>query len=171
MIYFFKVFFKELFLNIYAKMLGYYTSVDKIPIYNWDKIENGHYEYLYKHKIGHVPEYFKKVISDMFFQFETVNSDLIQKRLDLAYLRSLYVTSKRIDFYNKARFLAAEIERMTEKEVKKSTLNEKINFVETTFNSIGSIDKHKVDAQRFYSMLNLAIKKIDNIRAKSHGNN
>jgi hypothetical protein len=169
-IYFFKILFGELIKIYHAKILGYYTSVDKISIYRWDKIENGEYQYLFKKKIGKVPEYFKLIITDMFYQFDNVNMSMINKQLNLAYLRSLYVTTKRSDFLNKARSLEAEILKELDIKIKGLPLNKQINFVETIFNSIGSIDKHKMDASRFKSLLNAAVEKLDQLN-KSHGNN
>ena len=107
----------------------------------------------------------------MFFQFEKVNMTMIEKKLNLAYIRSLFVTTNDVKFLNQANFLAAEIEKHESQDIKKTTLNEKINFIETTFNSIGAIDKHKMDAGRFYSMFNLAIDKIESQRKASHGDN
>ena len=172
MSFFFKILFNELWLNFYAKKIkGYYISVDLIPIYNWDKIENGEYEYLYKRKAKRYPEYFKHVISEMFFQFENVNTDMITKQHQLAYIKSLYVTTKNIKYYNKANFLASEINKELSHKIKKQSLNEKINFIETTFNSIGSIDKHKMDASRFNSILNKAIKKVEQLESQRNANN
>ncbi len=161
--YFIKILFTHVKINRTAEKLGYYTSIDDIPIYNWDKIEQGKFEYLFKTKRGVVPEYFTKIISNMFYQFEHVNMDIIEKKHKLAYLRNLYITTKRVDFLNKSRHLAAEIEKYENKVVKKQTLNEKINNIESIFNSIGSIDPKKMSTSRFYSLLHMAIKKADNI--------
>ncbi len=169
MIYFFKVLFSELLKIYHARILGYYKSVDKIPIYNWDKIEQGEYQYLFKKKIAKVPEYFKVIITEMFYQFEHVNMDMILKQLDYAYLKSLYVKTKNPDFLNKARSKESEIVKDLNHDIKKTPLNKQINFVETVFNSIGSIDKHKMDASRFKSLLNAAIEKQE--KMLSHGNN
>lgn len=162
MIFFLKVFFKELFLNLYAKMLGYYTSLEIIPIYNWSKLEEGKLQYLYKKRIGKVPEYFKLVFEQMFYEFEKLDTTMIDKRLRLAYLRSLFQTTKNMQYYNKANFLMAEIKKDIQVKPKSMTLNERVNYIESTFNSIGTIDIHKMSASRFYSLLNLAIEKNSN---------
>lgn len=170
--YFFKVLIAELKAIVKAKRIGYYTSIDDIPIYNWNKIENGEYKYLFKSSAKRdflkVPEFFPSIISEMFYQFEKVNMTMIEKRHTLAYLRSLFVTTGRVDFLNKSRHLEAEIKRL-EKEsskVKKSTLNERINLIESTFHSIGNIDVKKMSASRFYSLLHLAIKNIEDANNK-----
>ena len=169
MMYFLKGLVDELIKVFQANILGYYKSIDKIPIYNWDKVTNGEYKYLFKRRIGIVPEYFKTIVSDMFFQLEKVNMDHIRERLDVTYVRSLYVTTKDIQYYNKANFMQKALDKKLSKKVKRGTLNDQVNLIETTFNSIGSIDVHKVNAQRFYSMFNLAVKKIE--ASKKNGNN
>ncbi len=164
--YFLKILFTHIKINIKAEKLSYYTSIDDIPIYNWDKIENGEFKYLFKDKQGVVPEYFNKIISDMFYQFEHINMDMIEKKHTLAYLMNLYATTKRTDFLMKAKHLAAEINKEESIPVKKSTLNSKVNYIESSFKSIGSIDVKKMSVSRFYSLLNLAIK-----QNKSNGTN
>ena len=168
--YFLKIFFGELIKIYHAKILGYYTSIDKIPIYNWDKVVGGEYKYLFKKRIGKVPSYFNQIVETMFYQLELVNMDSINERLNIAYVRSLYVTTKNKKYFNQANFMQAALDKKLEKNHKKSTLNEQINFIETTFNSLGAIDKHKMDAQSFYSKLNLAIKRNEEL-ASRHGNN
>jgi hypothetical protein len=166
-IYFFRILFTELKILLKAKKIGYYTSIEDIPIFNWDKIENGKYKYLFKSSIKRdylqVPKFFSNIISEMFYQFEKVNMTMIEKRHKLAYLTNLYVTTKRVDFLNKSRHLKAEIDRLEKEQSKqnRSTLNEKVNLIETTFSSIGSIDVKKMSASRFYSLLYLAIKTIE----------
>lgn len=165
--YFFKGLFAELKAANKARKIGYYTSIEDIPIYSWDKIENGEYKFLFKSDIKRdflkIPEFFPKIIEEMFFQFEKVNMTLIEKRHKLSYLRNLFVSTGRVDFLNKSRHLQAEIEQLEKEHLKakKTTLNEKVNLVETSFSSIGSIDVKKMSASRFYSLFHLAIKKID----------
>jgi hypothetical protein len=159
--YFFSVLFKHIKINKKAKKLGYYTSIADIPMYNWDKIEQGEFKYLFKKGSGVIPEYFPSIIQDMFFQFEKINIDSIEKKHKLAYLKNLYVTTKRTDFLNKHNHLKAEIEKEEKREIKKTTLNEKVNYIESVFNSIGNIDVKKMSAGRFYSLLDLAIKKAE----------
>jgi hypothetical protein len=171
--FFLKILFTHIKINRKAEKLGYYTSIDDIPIYNWDKIENGKFEYLFKDKKGEVPEYFKQVISDMFFQFDKINMTLIEKKHKLAYLRSLVLTSsnrnQQVRYLNMSNHLDAEIKELESKSIKKSTLNEKINYIETVFYSINSIDPKKTSASRFYSLFNLAIDRATKIN--SNGSN
>lgn len=161
-IYFFRVLMINIIINYQAEILGYYNTIEEIPIYNWAKIEEGKYEYLFKGKKGKVPEFFPKIITDMFFQFETINMEMIEKKHRLAYLKNLYLTTKRVDYLMKYRHLEAQIKQQESKKQNKSTLNEKINFIETVFSSIGSIDVHQMSASRFYSLYNAAIKKVEN---------
>jgi hypothetical protein len=159
--YFISVLFKHVKINKTAEKLGYYKSIDDIPIYNWDKIEQGYFEYLYIDKIGTIPEYFMNVIGDMFFSLEKVNMKMIEKKHRRAYLKNLHASTGRPDFLVDYKLLDAEIKKEESKEVQRTTLNEKINFVETAFNSIGSIDPKIMSAGRFYSLLDLALKKVE----------
>lgn len=152
-----KVLITHVKVNMSAERLGYYDSIDDIPIYNWDKIENGDFKFLFKDKQGEVPVYFKDIISDMFFQFDKINMDMIERKHNLAYLYNLAITTQRTDFLMKARHLEAEIKKDESRTIKKSKLNTKANYIESAFNSIGSIDVKKMSASRFYSLLNLAI--------------
>ncbi len=164
---FIKILFIELFISLYAKVVGYYKSIDVISIYRWDKIEKGHYKYLYKRAINRVPECFKVITTEMFYQFEKINVNRFRKLHEIAYRRSLWVTSGKVQHYNSANFIAAEFEKESKKKIKQETLNEKVNYIEASLNSIGSIDVHKMSASRFYSLLDLATQK----NKQTHGNN
>ena len=167
--FFIKTLFAQIDINKKAGKLGYYTSIEDIPIFNWDKIEGGKYEFLFKDKQGEIPEFFQNIISDMFFQFEKINMGMIEKRHKLAYLRNLYATTNRVDFLNKARHLESEIQIEENQPIKKSTLNEKVNYIESVFNSIGSIKVKEMSASRFYSLLNLAMAEVE--KRNRHGVN
>jgi hypothetical protein len=94
MIDFFKVFIKELLLTIYSKILGYYTHIDDISIYNWHHVEQGDLTYLYKRvRLKKVPALFNEIFRDMFYQFEKIDPTYFRKIHKLAYLKSMYVTS------------------------------------------------------------------------------
>ena len=160
--YFLKVLFSEIGITIYSKIVGYHTSIDIISAYRWHKIEEGELKYLYKRgMIEKIPKIFNLIFRDMFYQFEKIDPLYFRKMHKLAYLRSMYVTTKNIRFLNDANTLSNSIEKKNTKKIS-HTLNEKVNFIESTFNSIGSIDVHKISASRFYALLDMAIKKAEN---------
>lgn len=162
MILFLKIFFKELFISLFAKISGYYNSIDDISAYNWHFVEQGELQYLYKRiKIKKTPAIFKEVVKEMFYQFEKIDPTYFRKLHKLAYLKSLYLTTQNIRYLNDANTLEYNILHDEPKKKAKHTLNEKINFIETVFNSIGQINPKKLSASRFYSMLDLAIQKAN----------
>lgn len=153
-----KAAFRELFLIIYAKVFGYYKNIDKLPIYNWNKLANGDYSYIYKRRIKGTPRFFKRLHLELFYQFEKVEMSGFDDILKLAYLRSLYVTTGQSRFLNKANFLEAKIN--SKPEGKPPKLNDMLNVIEETFKSIGQIDIYKMSTSRFYSLYYRAIEKI-----------
>jgi hypothetical protein len=91
----------------------------------------------------------------MLFQFDIINKDLIKKRADLVLLKSkaLRTGDKSMEF------LAATSEKEfneSNKSVKGLTLNEFIDYIEVTFESIGKIDPYKISASRGFSLFKRA---------------
>lgn len=167
--FFLKVFTREFSLARYAKTVGFYTNLDIIPIYNFYQLFDGKLEYLYKKKrIKKYPEYFKTVFVELFYQMEKVDMYMIEKQHKLQYLYSLYLTTKRSDFLNKARSLAHEIKKEKEHEKVNESLNESVNFIEMNNNSIGAIDVHKIAASRFYSLYYATIEKLKSGNTQSN---
>jgi len=153
-------------LIIYAKLFGYYKSIDTIPIYNWFEVTKGNYVYLYKRRINIHPEYFKLIYNDLFFQLEHIDTSYFEKIHKIAYLRALYVLTKKPQHLNNSNFLMAELNNKKEVINKPAKLNELVNYIEETFKNIGSIDVHKMSTSRFFSLYYRAIDKN-----KSNGNN
>lgn len=148
----------EVFLITYAKVFGYFKHIDKLSIYNWDKAAKGDFTYLYKHRIKSVPRFFKRWFMELFYQLKKVKMDGFVDTLNLAYLKSIYVTSGNPLYLNKARSLEAKI--ANEEKVEAHDLDDMINLIEETFKSIGSIDVHKMSTMRFYSLYHRAIEKM-----------
>ena len=164
MIFAFKIFVRELLLMAYAKVFGYYKRLDKLPVFNWFEILQGRYQYIYKKPIKHSPAIFGKVYMDLFYQFEKVDMTYFKDIHKLAYLRSLHATTKQSRFLNQANFLEAKIKKEKKGELPK--LNDMINLIEEETNSIGSIDKYKMDTARFYSLYHRTVEKINAKRKK-----
>ena len=166
MIFAFKIFISELWLIFYANWRGYYKHIDKLPVYNWFKLSEGDYSYLYKKKrLKRCPEFFRALHMELWFQMEQIDPSYIRKLHKHAYLKSLYATTKNPRWINSANFLKAELE--SEKKVMQELpkLNDMLNIIEETFNNIGQIDVYKMSTSRFFSLLNKAIDKN-----KKHGN-
>jgi hypothetical protein len=145
---------------LYAKVFGCYKRLDKIPIFNWFEVLEGRYEYIYKRPIKRYPAIFGEYYLGMFYQMDKIDAEYFRKIHKLAYLRSLYATTSQIRFFNQANFLEAEIKKMVENVGKGQTLNEMLNIIEEAYNSLGTIDKHKMDAARFYSLYYKACDKL-----------
>lgn len=160
MILFFKAFFRELKLMLYARKVGYYTHIDFLPIYNWFEILKGNYEFLYK-KQGkkECPDFFKELPLEMFFQFEKVEMHYFEQVQKLEYLRALYALTKKPDYLNQSRSLAKQLENESKINQKTPSLNEILNYIEETFKNIGAIDIHKMSTSRFFALYHRAIEK------------
>lgn len=155
---------KEIFLITYAKMFGYYKNIDILPVYNWFKLMEGQYKYLYKKQIKQTPKFFVRLYSELFFQFDVVEMRSFDDILKLAYLFSLYETTENPKFLNQANSLKYQMTNRKKTEPMK--LNEMINRIEEQFDSIGKIDVHKMSTSRFFSLYYKAINKM-----KKHGVN
>lgn len=165
--------FREIFLILYAKIFGYYKSVDKLPIYNWIQSLKGDYKYLYKRRIKSTPRFFERWHMQLFFQLEKVDMGYFNDLLKLKYLQSLYVTTKNIKYYNMANFHKAAMDDKKKKrnqlKSKSESLNDMVTLIEETMQGIGQIDVYKISTSRFYSLYYRAIEKRKEINR--HGNN
>ena len=167
MIFAFKIFVRELLLMAYAKIFGYYKRLDKLPVYNWFELLKGRYQFIYKRPIKSYPAIFGNVYMELFYQFEKIDTTYFEEIHKLAYLRSLYATTGQLRFLNQANFLEAKIEKNNKIEkAELPNLNKMINLIEEEMNSIGSIDKYKMDTARFYSLYHRAVEKINARRKK-----
>ena len=153
-----RIFLKEMFLLGYAKLFGYFNHIDNLPIYNWFKLYEGDYTYLYKRRISQTPHLFKDVYANLFFQLEKVDMRHFEDVHKLAYLRSLYATTKRPQFLNQANSLESTLKKK-DKKSKPLKLNDMLNYIEETFSNVGQIDPKKTSTSRFFSLYHRAIDK------------
>jgi hypothetical protein len=156
----------ELFLITYAKLTGYYKHIDKLPIYNWFKLVDGEYNYLFKRRIKNHPRFFKRLYMELFFQLEKVDMTYFEEIHKLYYLRSLYVTTKKPQYLNQANFLEASMQKR--KSSKPLKLNDILSYIEDTLKSVGQIDVHKMSTSYFF---HLYYRAIDKNKPSRHGNN
>lgn len=158
--------FKEILLVTYAKIFGYYKSVHKLPIHNWDEALKGDYSYLYKRRIKNTPRFFERLQMHLFFQLEKVNMDYFNDILKLKYLQSLHITTKNAKYLNQANSLKAAMKKK-KKPVKTETLNGMVTIIEEMFNDIGKINIFKISTSRFYSLYYRAIEKRTDLMKKN----
>ena len=154
-----KLFVREMYLLGYAKLFGYYNHIDILPIYNWFKLLEGDYTYLYKKRIAQTPHLFQDLYRMLFFQMEKVEMGYFENVHRLAYLKSLYVTTKKPQFLNQARSLEHRMKEQNKKGGSKPKLNDMLNYIEKTFSKEGTLDPKKISTSRFYSLYHMAIEK------------
>lgn len=134
----------------------YYTNCNKISLYSWFKVLEKDLSFLYKVRIfKRIPYFFYNIAYNMLFQFDIIDLSLIKKKADLVVLKSkaLRTGDKSMEF------VAAQNEKAfneSNKTVKGLTLNEFIDYIEITFESIGRIDPYKISASRGFSLFKRA---------------
>jgi hypothetical protein len=104
---------------------------------------------------------------DMLFQMEKLDLTILRKRADLAILQALAARTQNKSLKFQADILAKEIKELSKTDADGMTLNEFINFIELSFNSIGMIDPDKMKAKRAFSLYHLAIES-NKRKAKSY---
>jgi len=157
--YVIKLFVREMSLLGYAKLFGYYNHIDILPIYNWFKLLEGDYTYLYKRRIVQTPHLFQDLYGILFFQMEKIEMGYFENIHKLAYLKSLYATTKKPQYLNQARSLEHRIKTAQKKDNKNPRLNDMLNYIEETFSNVGQLDPMKTSTSRFYSIYNRAVEK------------
>ena len=157
--YVIKLFVREMSLFFYAWLFGYYKHIDTLPIYNWFKLLDGDYTYLYKKRIAQTPYLFQDLYGQLFFQMEKVEMGYFENVHKLAYLKSLYVTTKNPQFLNQARSLEHRMIEENKNDNKKPKLNDMLNYIEETFSNIGQVNPMTTSTSRFYALYNRAIDK------------
>lgn len=147
----------------------YYKSIDKLPVYNWFMIQNNDLKWLYKYRIfKYIPGFFLKVITDMVYQFETLDLTMIRKRAEYEILRSMAARQNNKNLEFNANLIEKEIEKL-EKKIKDDnglTLNGFLDYIEMTFESIGSLDPYKLSTSRAFSLYHKAIEKNKQLKAQ-----
>jgi hypothetical protein len=130
--------------------------MDKISIARWFEIMDGKVENLYKFTwIKWIPLKFVKIIEDMYFQLENINTEIIQKEAELAILYSQAARMKNPMMKFKA---DGEKKKLEDKKIelaknKGAKLIPFIHYIEQTLKI--SIDPEKMSAaMAFYKYYN-----------------
>jgi len=138
----------------------YYTSINSLPLSRWFELKDNKFEALYKvNWFKHVPLFFYEISVNMLFEFEQLDCSLLRKRADMVVLNSIAARTNNKAVKFQADILKKEIENSQNKESKDITLNQFINYIEETFNSIGTINPDKMSTSRAFSLYNRAIEK------------
>lgn len=102
----------------------------------------------------------------MLFQMDNLNCELINKKAELAILRSVALRTKNKSLEFQADVLANEIKKKEQSAntEKNQNLNSFIDYIELTFESIGMIDPFKTSASRAFSLYNKAIERNKHLK-------
>ncbi|MGV8130696.1 MAG: hypothetical protein ACP5N7_01175 [Candidatus Pacearchaeota archaeon] len=137
----------------------YYKRLDRISLAKWFEIIEGKYIKLYKIRLTkRIPNFFYQVVMAMAFQTEHFDMKEILERADLAVMYSIAARTG-----NKSmKFQADSTKKQLEERAKKGNdkglkLNDFIDYIEITFNQIGTIDPEKMSASRAFSLFYRAV--------------
>lgn len=145
-----------------AKYGRFYTHISELPVYNFFKIKEGHFEYFYKdekdYKRKYSKYYFMAILKEMWFQFPNLNNQSLREKTTLTDYESKYLRTGNARWLNEYNTLKAKIER-EEKEQKDLILDDFTDYIEHTFKyPIGSIDTKKVSTLKAFNNYYKAIK-------------
>ena len=140
----------------------YYTKLDKISLKSWFEVIEGNKKSLYKVRfISYIPKKFDKIILDMLFQMDYMNTEIIEKEAQLAVLRSIATRNKDRSMQFQADVLANELKKQKQayETSKGMNLNAFIDYIEMTLECIGAINPEKITASRAFSLYQKAIER------------
>lgn len=147
----------------------YYIHIEDIPVYNFFKVKNGKFEYLWKYEIDRDKKYpkglFLAVFQEMYFQFPKLDNTYLRDLADLADYESKWVRTKQSRWKNEMNTLKKKIENTKPNDI---NLDDFTDYIEHTFqNPVGSINVHLVSASKAFSNFYKAIDK----NKKTYANN
>jgi len=142
-----------------AKKKNYYEHIDEVPVYNFFKIANGKYQYLYKDKKDYDSDYpkelFRIVFTNMYFQFRKLDNTYLRDKAKLEIYWSRWISGGEYRWKNEFNTLANKIETEVKKEL---NLDDFTDFIERTFNnSVGSLDVYKVSTSKAFNNYHRAV--------------
>ena len=140
----------------------YYKSFDTIKLRKWFQVQNGNLKALYKvHLFNRVPVFFLKIVMDMIYSMPVLDLTLLRKKADVAILNSIAQRTGNKSMKFQADIMIKEIQDKESKldTGKEMNLDEFIDYIELTFESIGMIDADKMTASRAFSLFHKAVEK------------
>ena len=147
--------------SIIKRLPVYYNNLEKISLRKWFDIIEGNYIELYKIKLTkHVPSFFLEIIMDMTFKSDNVDLTELKKQADLAILYSMAARMDNKSILFQADSMSKDMEKKDKKnESKEVKLNDFIDYIEITFEQIGTIDPDKISASRAFSLYHKAVQR------------
>lgn len=148
--------------KVICRLPVYYKSINKISLYNYWQIRENKYQFLYKFSgINYIPGFFFQASLNLTFQLDNLDLEVLRNKKQIAIMESMYARTKKGIYKFESGQLQKQVEkRIIENSLKKEcTLNEFIDYIELTFESIGMIDPYKMSAGRVFSLHNKAVEK------------
>lgn len=143
---------------------NYYTKLHKLPLSRWFEAQAGDMTAFYRwFRFGKAPKFFDNIAEDMIYQFDHLDltairleSEVLMLRIDAENIEDK--TRKNIKL-NQSRIKQVELDKLLneKQKAKNITLNQFLNFIEQTFDNIGTIDPEKISTKRAFSLYWLAI--------------
>jgi hypothetical protein len=144
--------------------------MDKISIAKWFEIMDGKVENLYKFTfIKWIPLKFVKIIEDMYFQLENVNTEIIKQEAELAilYSQAARTGNKMMGFKADSEKIKLENKKIELSKNKGIKLNSFLNYIELTLN-YQNIDPEKMKASRAFSLYHIAVERNKELERKNN---
>lgn len=158
----------KLFKGLYQRIIEvvikrlpiYYKHIDSLPVYNWFKISKGELQYLYKYNIKYIPNFFPELVLKMVFQFERLDLTLLRKKAEYQVLLSMAVRQQNKSLKFNADIMKKEIDNIEMKLSQNDvSLDGFLDYIELTFNNIGSLDPKKISTSRAFSLYHKAVER------------
>jgi hypothetical protein len=163
----YKKLYKKAFDKIIKSLPIYYKSITRMPVANWFEVKDGNMQAMYKYtRLKYTPVFFYDLYHDMHFQFDKLDLRELYKKVDIALLKAMAARNEDKVLSFKVEQMENEIrlKEIENKDNKDLTLNEFIDYIELTFESIGKIDPYKISTARAFSLFERA--KSENERKK-----
>ena len=156
----FKGLYKRIIEIILKRLPIYYKHIDRLPVYNWFKISKGELQYLYKYKIKYIPTFFPELVLKMVYQFEKLDLTLLRKKAEYQVLLSMAARQQNKSLKFNADIMAKEIDNIEKKLSQNDvSLDGFLDYIELTFNNIGSLDPKKLSTSRAFSLYHKAVER------------
>ena len=140
----------------------YYTHISELPLYNFFKIKDGYFEYLWVNEKDYDRPYskylFMAIFQEMWYQFPNLDNRYLRDKATLTDYESKYIRTSSSRWKNEYNTLKAKLEK--EEENKQNLiLDDFTDYIEHTFKyTIGSIDVKKISTLKAFNNYYKAIK-------------
>jgi hypothetical protein len=136
-------------------------------------MQKGEMKYLYKSdKFKYVPDFFYKIAQNMLYEFDFLDLEILRKKAKVAILKSraIRLNDKSIKFDSDILQKEIDNEERKLKDLKGFTIDEFIDYIELTFNNIGTQDPFKLTTSRAFSLFQKAKERNENLKSMSSKN-